>query len=100
MNCTVLPRYALFFMCLRLWFECCDFWLDFSVVWMVSVPDYGWVVSSWHRFNFLGTVLFCSSFVSATSSYVDDIAHIKIYMVVFHSREDGVFVFFPFLWCY
>jgi hypothetical protein len=50
----------------------------FAVVWMVSVLDYGWVVSSWHCFNFLGTVFFCSSLVSATSSYADDIAHIKI----------------------
>ncbi len=65
-------------MCRRLWFGCCDFWLDFSVVWMVSVLDYGWVVSSWHRFNFLGTVFFWSCLVSATSSYADDIAHIKI----------------------
>ena len=64
-------------MCLKLWFECCDFWLDFSVVWMVPAIDYGWVVSSWYRFNFLGTV-FCSSLVSATLSYADDIAHIKI----------------------
>jgi hypothetical protein len=80
MNCTVLTRYALFFMCLRLWFECCDFWLDFSVVWMVSVPDYGWVVSSWHRFNFLGTMFFCFLLVSATSSYADDIACIEICM--------------------
>jgi hypothetical protein len=54
------------------------FWLDFSVVWMVPVIDYGWVVSSWYRFNFLGTVFFCSSLVSATLSYADDIAHIKI----------------------
>jgi hypothetical protein len=45
---------------------------------MVSVLDYGWVVSSWHRFNFLGTVFFWSCLVSATSSYADDIAHIKI----------------------
>jgi hypothetical protein len=51
----------------------------FSVVWMVSVLGYGWVVSSWHRFNFLGTVFFFRFFlVSATSSYADDIAHIKI----------------------
>ncbi len=49
----------------------------FSLVWMVSVLDYGWVVSSWHRFNFLGTVFLCSSLVSATSSYVGDIAYIK-----------------------
>ena len=49
-------------------FFCC---LDGSRV------DYGWVVSSWYRFNFLGTV-FCSSLVSATLSYADDIAHIKI----------------------
>ena len=62
---------------LKLWFECCEFWLDFSVVWMVPVIDYGWVVSSWYRFNFLGTV-FCSYLVSATLSYADDIAHIKI----------------------
>ncbi len=34
--------------------------------------------SSWYRFNFLGTVFFCSCLVSATSSYADDIAHIKI----------------------
>jgi len=53
------------------------FFFDFSVVWMVPVIDYGWVVSSWYRFNFLGTV-FCSSLVSATLSYADDIAHIKI----------------------
>jgi hypothetical protein len=45
---------------------------------MVPVIDYGWVVSSWYRFNFLGTVFFCSSLVSATLSYADDIAHIKI----------------------
>jgi len=54
------------------------FLFRFAVVWMVSVLDYGWVVSSWHRFNFPGTVFFCSSLVSATSSYADDIAHIKI----------------------
>ena len=62
---------------LKLWFECCEFWLDFSVVWMVSVIDYGWVVSSWYCFNFLGTV-FCPYLVSATLSYADDIAHTKI----------------------
>jgi hypothetical protein len=67
-----------FLMCLKLWFEFCDFWLDFSVVWMVPVIDYGWVVSSCYCFNFLGTVFFCSSLVSATLSYADDIAHIKI----------------------
>jgi hypothetical protein len=65
-------------MCLKLWFECCDFWLDFSVVWMVSVLDYGWMVSSWYRFNFLGTMFSCFFLVSATSSYADDIAYIKI----------------------
>ncbi len=53
MNCTVLTFLRYFFMCLKLWFECCDFWLDFSVVWMVSVRDYGWVVSSWYRLIFL-----------------------------------------------
>jgi hypothetical protein len=70
--------FAFIFLCLELWFECCDFLARFAVVWMVSVLDYGWVVSSCHRFNFLGIVFFCSSLVSATSSYVDDIAYIKI----------------------
>ena len=65
-------------MCLKLWFECCEFWLDFSVAWIVSVLDYGWVVSSWYRFNFLGAMFFCFLLVSATSSYADDIAYIKI----------------------
>jgi hypothetical protein len=42
--------------------------------------------------NFLGIMFFRFSLVSATSSYADDIAHIKIYMGGFHSRDDGVFV--------
>ena len=54
------------------------FWLDFSVFWMVSVIDYEWVVSSWYRFNFLGAMFSCISLASATSSYADDIAYIKI----------------------
>jgi hypothetical protein len=88
-------------MCLRLWFGCCDFRFDFSVVWMVSVLDYGWVVSSWYCFNFLGTLFFCSSLVSATSSYVDDIAHIKIRMVrnlwvVSTAERTGCSFSFPF----
>ena len=32
---------------------CCGYFVDFSVVWMVSVLDYGWVVSSWYRLIFL-----------------------------------------------
>ncbi len=47
------------------------------LVWMVSVLDYGWVVSSWYRCNFLGIIFFSFSLLSATSSYADDIAHIK-----------------------
>ncbi len=48
-------------------------------------------------FNFLGAMFSCISLVSATSSYADDIAYIKILyeqkpMGGFHSREDGVFV--------
>ncbi len=50
----------------------------FAVVWMVLVLDYGWVVSSWYRFNLPGAMFSCISLVSATSSYADDIAHIKI----------------------
>ncbi len=78
------------------------FWHDFSVVWVVSVLDYGWVVSFWYRFNFLGTMFSCFSLVSAISSYADDIAYIKILyeqkpMGGFHSREDGVSVILSFL---
>jgi hypothetical protein len=62
MNCTVLAFCVNIFMCLELWFECCDFWFDFSVVWMVSVLGYGWVVSTWYRFNFLGIMFFLFSF--------------------------------------
>ncbi len=59
------------------------FFFDFSIVGMVSVLDYGWVASSWYRFNFLGAMFSCIFFfffflVSATSSYADDIAYIKI----------------------
>jgi hypothetical protein len=64
---------------LELWFECCNFLARFAAVWMVSVLDYGWVVSLWYRSNFLGAMFFFrSSLASATSSYADDIAHIKI----------------------
>jgi hypothetical protein len=79
MNCTVLTffRYY-FFMCLKLRFECCDLWLDFSAVWMVSVLNYGWVVSSWYRSIFLALCFPVFFLVSATSSYADDIAYIKI----------------------
>jgi hypothetical protein len=83
-------------MCLRLWLGCCDFLARFAVVWVVSGLDYGWVVSSWYCFNFLGAMFSCFLLVSATSSYADDIVHIKISMSRnlggFHSREDGVFV--------
>ncbi len=52
MNCTVLT-FLRYFFCLKLWFECCDFWLDFPVIWVVSFLDYGWVVSSLYRLIFL-----------------------------------------------
>jgi hypothetical protein len=52
-------------------------------------------------FNFLALCFPVFFLVSATSSYADDIAYIKILRaetdVVFHSREDGVFVFLSFL---
>ncbi len=74
------------------------------VVWKVPVLDYGWVVSFWHRFNFLGTTFFFrSSLASATfiicrwySSY-KNLGGQKP-MGGFHSREDGVFVFLSFFY--
>jgi hypothetical protein len=110
MNCTVLTflRYFIFFffvVCLKLWFECCDFLLNFSAVWMVSVLDYGWVVSSWYRLISLALCFPVFFLVSATSSYVDDIAYIKILyeqkpMWVFTAARTGCSFLSPFLGLY
>jgi len=76
MNCTVLTFCVNFFICLELWFECCDFCFD--LLW------FGWfqflIMDGWFLLGvvliFLALCFFCSSLVSATSSYADDIAHI------------------------
>ena len=43
------------------------------IFWEVLVLGCGWVVFSWYCINSFG--IFFSSLVSATSSYVDDVAH-------------------------
>ena len=58
MNCTALT-FLRYFLCAKsCGLNVSIFWLDYFVVWMFSVFDYGWVVSSWYRFNFLGTMFF------------------------------------------
>jgi hypothetical protein len=56
------------------------------------------VASSWYRFNLLGAMFSGISLVSATSSYADDIAHIKILrrLDVLAVIADGVSVFLSF----
>jgi hypothetical protein len=54
------------------------FWLDFSVVGMVSVLDYGWVSSSGIVLIFLALCFPVFFFGKRYLSYADDIAYIKI----------------------
>ncbi len=105
MNCTVLTFLRYFFLCLKLWFECCDFLARFfccldgfsSWLWMGGF----FLVS----FNFLGAMFSCISLASATSSYADDIAYIKILyeqkpMWFFTAARTGCSFLFPFLGLY
>ena len=44
-------NFFVYCLCLKLWFECCDFWLDFSVIWIVFnfLSMDGWCFF-WYRF--------------------------------------------------
>jgi hypothetical protein len=63
MNCTALTFFLCYFLCAKsCGMNVSIFWFDFSVVWVVSFLDYGWVVSSWYRCNLLGTMFSFSFF--------------------------------------